>query len=361
MSPAQRTRVAIVGTGGIARVGHLPALRAEADRVELVAAVDLDAERVKEFCAEQGGPVPYTSLDRMLEEQRPDLVHLCTPPFAHAGQVAACLAAGAWVWCEKPPCRSLAEYDEMTSGERPGGPYAAIVYQHRFGSGARHLRELVVRGELGRPLVAQCVTAWYRGDDYFEAPWRGRWATEGGGPTMGHGIHQMDLMLSILGDWDEVRAMTGTLDRRIETEDVSLAMVRFASGALGSVVNSLLSPREESYLRFDFARATVELRHLYGYQNADWTYTPARAGPPDDVPSSHIAQYTPLLDAVERGERPSASGAEGRQTLEFVTGLYASAHTGRAVLRSELTRDFPYYRRLNGIDSEGLNPPGSTS
>jgi predicted dehydrogenase len=340
-------RIAIVGTGTIARVGHLPALLAEKHRVEVVAAVDTDAELVKAFCAEHGVPAAYTSLDRMLEEQRPDLVHVCTPPFVHAGQVAACLAAGAWVWCEKPPCLSLAEYDAMTSRERPGGPYATVVYQHRFGSGARYLRELVAGGELGRPLVAQCVTAWYRGHDYFEAPWRGRWETEGGGPTMGHGIHQMDLMLSVLGDWVEVHAMTATLDRRIETEDVSLAMVRFASGALGSVVNSVLSPREESYLRFDFADGTVELRHLYGYRNADWTYTPPRPGPADDVPSSHIPQYATLLDAFERGERPPASGAEGRQTLEFVTGIYASAATGRPVRRAELTPDFPYYRRLH--------------
>jgi predicted dehydrogenase len=341
-------RAAIVGTGGIATIGHLPALRAQAHRVELVAAVDTDESRVKEFCAEHGVPAAYTSLDRMLAEQRPDLVHVCTPPYTHAEQVAACLTAGSWVWCEKPPCLSLAEYDTMTAGEQPGGPYATVVFQHRFGSGARRLRSLVARRALGRPLLAQCVTAWYRGHDYYEAPWRGRWATEGGGPTMGHGIHQMDLMLSVLGDWAEVRAMTATLDRRIETEDVSLAMVRFESGALGSVVNSVLSPREESYLRFDFTDATVELRHLYGYGDADWTYTPASAAPSgEDVPSSHIPQLAALLDAFERGERPAASGTEGRQTLEFITGLYASAATGRPVLRSQITPDFPYYRRLH--------------
>jgi predicted dehydrogenase len=353
--------VALVGAGNIAEASHLPALRQYSDQLTVTAVVDVSPGRAGEFAQRWGIPSAYDDLHQMLAEERPDLVVVCTPPGAHRDTVIACLDAGAWVWCEKPPTLSLAEYDAISAHERDGGPYVAYVFQQRFGSGSRALREQIQAKALGRPLVGICHTLWYRDDAYFEVPWRGRWETEGGGPTMGHGIHQMDLMLSILGDWDEVRAMTGTLDRRIETEDVSLAMVRFASGALGSVVNSLLSPREESYLRFDFARATVELRHLYGYQNADWTYTPAHAGPPDDVPSSHIAQYAPLLDAVERGERPSASGAEGRQTLEFVTGLYASAHTGRAVLRSELTRDFPYYRRLNGMDSEGPNVPGSRS
>jgi predicted dehydrogenase len=361
-------RVAIAGTGGIAGSCHWPALRAEADRATVVAAMDVDAERVKEFCAEYDVPMAYTELDRMLEETRPDLVHICSPPSAHAEQVVACLRAGAWVLCEKPACRSLAEYDMITAaeGSEAGGPYASFVCQHRFGSGARHLRGLIEAGELGRPLVALCVTAWYRGDEYYDMPWHGRWDTEGGGPAVGHGIHQIDLMLSLLGQWEEVHAMAGRLDRPIETEDVSMAMVRLSSGAMASVVNSVLSPREESYLRFDFADATVELRHLYGYRNTDWDYTPAPhvtdgarvaawRSPAADVASSHAAQLTGVLDAYERGERPAASGAEGRRTLELITGLYKSAFTGVPVRRTEIHTGDPFYHRLHG-DVAGWAP-----
>jgi predicted dehydrogenase len=355
--------VAIVGTGGIAGICHMPALRAERDRAEVVAAVDVDEDRVKAFCGEHGIPAAYTRLEAMLEAVRPDLVHVCTPPLAHAEQVVACLEAGAWVLCEKPPCLSLAEHDVITAAERPGGPYAAVVFQHRYGSGARRLRALAGSGKLGRPLVAQCVTAWYRGPEYFEVPWRGRWRTEGGGPTVGHGIHQMDLMLSILGGWSEVRAMAGRLDRRVETEDVSMAMVRFASGAMGSVVNSLLSPREESYLRFDFADATVELRHLYGYRDADWSYTAAphadgaawSAESPEDVESSHAAQLAVLLDDYGRGVRPDTSGPGCRPILELITGLYRSALTGTPVNRGELGPDDPFYHHLHG-DTPGWAP-----
>ncbi|WP_308066842.1 Gfo/Idh/MocA family oxidoreductase [Microtetraspora sp. AC03309] len=219
-------KVAIVGAGGIAGICHVPALRAQAHRAEIVAAVDVDAGRVQAFAAEHRIPAAYTSLAGMLDAERPDLVHVCTPPHLHAAQVVECLRAGAWVWCEKPVCLTLAEHDTITAAER--GAYASVVSQHRFGSGARHLRDLVAGGVLGRPLVALCVTAWYRDHAYFDVPWRGGWATEGGGPTMGHGIHQMDVLLSVLGRWSEVRAMAGTLDRRIDTEDVSMAAVRFA-------------------------------------------------------------------------------------------------------------------------------------
>src|SRR6201999_1263014 len=112
-------------------------------------------------------------------------------------------------------------------------------------------------GVLGRPLVAVCTTTWYRDQAYFDVPWRGRWDTEGGGPTMGHGIHQMDLLLAVLGEWTDVTATARRQAREIDTEDLSLAHVGFANGAVASVVNSVLSPREQSYLRFDFELATV--------------------------------------------------------------------------------------------------------
>ncbi|MEE1927425.1 Gfo/Idh/MocA family oxidoreductase [Streptomyces sp. TRM 70351] len=365
--PGRPLRAAIVGTGGIAEVGHLPALRSQSHRVDLVAAVDTDPARLRDFTTRHGIPAAHTSVAAMLEAERPDLVHLCTPPAAHADAVVGCLEAGAWVWVEKPPVLSLAEFDRIEAAERPGGPYASVVYQHRFGSGALRLAELAASGALGRPLVAQCVTAWYRGHDYYEVPWRGRWATEGGGPTMGHGIHQMDLMLSVLGEWAEVRAMAGRLDRSVETEDVSLALVRFTSGTVATVLNSVLSPREESRLRFDFQDVTVELTHLYGYGDADWSVTPApgvpeaavrawhEAAASGEVRSSHSAQYPHVLDALERGQRPPASGRAGRETLELVTALYRSALTGQPVRRDQLGPDDPFYHRLHG-DTPGWAP-----
>ncbi|MFC4111254.1 Gfo/Idh/MocA family protein [Nonomuraea zeae] len=339
-------RAAIVGAGAIAAHSHVPAVRAHRDRVELVAVADVDEARATSFAAEHGVRSAYPDLGDLLAAERPDLVMVCTPPHLHVEQVIAALGAGAWVWCEKPATLSLAEYDRIEAAEGRGGPYMTVVYQQRFGSGAEHLREL--GGALGRPLVALCQTTWHRGDDYYAVPYRGKWATEGGGTTVLHGVHQMDLMLSVFGDWAEIRAMAGTLERPIETEDVSMAMVRFANGAMASVVTSVLSPRQESYLRFDFAEATVELRHLYGYRNADWSSTSPLWNPPRDVPSSHDTQLGLLLDAYERGARPPASGADGRRAMEFVTGLYASAFTGRPVRREEITPDSPFYHRLDG-------------
>ncbi|NUS16279.1 MAG: Gfo/Idh/MocA family oxidoreductase [Streptomyces sp.] len=351
-------RVAVAGTGAIARHAHLPALRALGGDVDLVAAFDIDEGAVRGFCADGGVPHAYTDLDAMLAEQRPDLVVICTPPSLHEEQTTAALRAGAWVWCEKPPCRSLAEYDAMQAAEGDGGPYAAIVFQHRFGSGAEHARALIAGGAVGRPLVVHCQTTWYRGADYYAAPWRGTWAAEGGGTTMGHGIHQIDLMLELLGPWAEVRAMAGGLVHDVETEDVSTALVRFASGALATVVNSALSPDQVSRIRIDCERATIELTHLYQHSNEDWRITPAPGVAPaelaawrdmgEDVPSSHLAQLRSLVADLRAGRRPRASGADGRTSLELVTALYKSAWTGAAVKAGEIDAGDPFYAAPGG-------------
>jgi predicted dehydrogenase len=168
----------------------------------------------------------------------------------------------------------------------------------------------------------------------------------------------MDLMLTLMGEWAEVRAGIGTLAREVETEDISMAMVRFTSGAMVSMVNSVLSPRETSYLRFDFPEATVELTHLYGYDNTNWRWTPAphRAqdtpadlGAPEyNEASSHAVQLRLLLQDLRQGRRPEASGDDGRRVLALIAALYQSARTGRPVTPGLLTPDNPFYHSMSG-------------
>ncbi|MEE6263184.1 Gfo/Idh/MocA family protein [Plantactinospora sonchi] len=350
-------RVAVVGTGNIARI-HADSLRQLGDDVRLIGAVDVDADRLAAFADRYDVPARHSDLTSLLEKDRPDLVHLCTPPGSHHPLALACLTAGSNVLVEKPPTLSLAELDELVEAERKSGASVATVFQHRFGTGALRLRALLDSGVLGRPLVAVCHTTWFRNQAYFDVEWRGRWDTEGGGPTMGHGIHQMDLLCAILGDWTEVSAIARQQARRMETEDVSMAHVSFANGAVASVVNSLVSVREESYLRFDFERATVEVTHLYGYGDDDWriTPTPEHAGEvlaawrtgPSGVRSAHRAQFAEVVRALRAGTPPPVNSAESRRTMGLVAGVYASAFTRSAVRAADLAADSPFYRKMEG-------------
>lgn len=347
-------RCAVVGTGAIAGA-HAEAIAAQGSRARLVTAVDVDEARAREFARTWDVPVAATDLAGVLGDV--DLVHICTPPQFHRPLAELCLAAGVDVLVEKPPALSLTEVDALLRAEADSPASVSIVFQNRFGSAARQLRTLAADGILGRPLVATCETAWFRDDAYFAVPWRGSWTAEGGGPTMGHGIHQMDLLLSILGPWEEVTAMAGRQSRPTETEDVSCAVVRFANGALATVVNSLVSPQETSALRLDWEHATVSVRYLYGHGDDDWAVTPAPghealadawAAGLDGERAGHAAQLREVLDALDAGAPPPVTLADARLTLELSAAVYASAFTGQRVGRGDIGPGHPFYPRMDG-------------
>jgi predicted dehydrogenase len=367
VSPSRPHRLALIGTG--ASIGnHLEAIRQTGARANLVAAVDVDEARVRAVCEQRGIPAWYTDAREMLRSERPDLVHIVTPPFTHTELSLACLEAGAWVLCEKPLCASLAEFNAIEQAERSSGCFVSTVSQWRYGSAARHVRRLYQEGALGRALVAVCNTLWYRTEAYYSSPWRGRWSGDVGGPSATLGIHLMDLCLWLLGEWEEVSAQVATLDRPIEVEDVSMALVRFEGGTLATMTNSALSPRQATYLRLDFQRATVELDALYRASNENWRFSlpegveDAEAlarwrALDENVPGAHQAQLAEILGSLERGERPLVSGAEARRMIEFLTCLYKSALTGRPVRRGEVTAGDPFYRAMNGAPGETREAP----
>ena len=214
----------------------------------------------------------YDSLDALLAAETVDVVHLCTPPGLHRDQAIAALRGGAHVVCEKPPVLSLADLDAVLEVAHEVGREYAVVFQQRTGTAVGHVQRLLADGTLGRPLVGVCHTLWYRRqEDYYAVPWRGKWATEGGGPLLGLGIHQLDLLGFLLGEWAEVDARAFRLDRDLETEDTSTAVIRFANDAIVSVLTTALAPRQVSYVRLDTTLGTVEVEHLYGHDARAWT------------------------------------------------------------------------------------------
>ena len=169
----------------------------------------------------------------------------------------------------------------------------------------------------------------------------------------------MDHLLHLFGDWTEVRAIAGTLDRKIEVEDVSMALVKFAGGAVASITNSALSPRQETYLRLDYQRATVELTHLYSYTRDNWRFTLAPGAHdegllqawqsfPPDVGSTHGAQLNALVADMDANRRPLTSGREARRTLELLSAIYKSAFTGEIVHAGSIKPGDRFYDAAHG-------------
>lgn len=357
-NPAKTYRAVLAGTGSIGDA-HVRAVEATQGRVKLVAAMDIDERRVADFCARHRIPEAFHDYPAMLAATQPDLVLVATPPAQHTPMSIAAMEAGAWVLCEKPFCGSLAELDAIEAAEKRTGRYTACVFQMRFASSTTHLRDLAASGQLGRPLVAVCNTLWYRDAAYYAAPWRSTWADAFGGSTMCLGIHAIDHLLHLLGDWRDVRAIASTVDRKIEVEDLSMAIVTFANGASASIVNSALSPRQETYIRLDYQKATVELTHLYSYTRDNWKITLAPSAhdegllqawqsAPPDIGSTHGAQLNALVANIDTQTRPLTSGPEARRTLELLTAIYKSAATGEIIRAGTIRPGDRFYAAVHG-------------
>lgn len=333
-----RMRAAIIGTGDVARL-HAEAIAAR-DDAELVVAVDVNAERAAAFADKYGVPLSGTSLPDI----DLDVVHLCTPPNGHAAQAEEAFARGAHVVVEKPPALALADVDRMVAAAHDAGRQLAVVFQQRTGTAAAHVKRLLDGGTLGRPLVARCDTFWFRDDAYFAAPWRGTWANEGGGTTLGHGIHQLDLLAYLLGEVDEVHGQAWRLARDIETEDVSTAILRFESGVVATAMTSAVSPRQESSIRIDTELATIELTHLYGHGHGNWRITPrpgtdapdSWAFPQSETQSGHEAYIDAVYPALAAGGPLPAVAAAPAGSMEIVAAIYASSERGAAVSLREV-------------------------
>lgn len=353
-APSAPLRAAIVGTGAIAN-SHAAALAATSD-AELVAVVDRDPAYARAFAERWGGPAVFESLDELLASGTIDVLHVCTPPGAHAEQSIAALDAGVHVVCEKPAALSLDELDAMTDAAERNDRRFVVVFQQRTGTAAAHVRRLFDSGALGRPLVATCQTLWYRDPSYFAVPWRGKWSTEGGGTTLGHGIHQIDLLAWLLGDWASVHGGLWRLDRETETEDVSTAVITFAGGTVASVITSAVSPREVSSIRIDTELATVTVDHLYGHGHEHWRITPAPqideadaaawAFPDLEEASGHEPLLRDVYAALRSGGPLPSTASDAARSFEIVTAIYSSAATGRTVTPATLRDDADRLRSL---------------
>ncbi len=333
-------RIAIVGLG-IGRL-HVIACAELRHRYRVVAVCDVDGERSREVAGWLRDVRALTDLDDVLAADDVDVVDLCTPPAQHREQVERCLRAGKDVICEKPLVGSVREVDELAELEVETGRSVMPILQYRFGRGIQKVRALVDAGLTGRPYVANIDVAWRRGEDYYAAPWRGRWETELGGTLLSHAVHALDMALFVLGPPVGVWARTATLVNDVEVEDCAVVTLRFADGSLATLSATVGSVAEISRHRFTFEHLTAESgTEPYTNGSEPWEITVADdehraavaelvAGRTED-PEDYVGQLDRYATARAEGGALPVTLADARTALEVVTAMYVSAREDREV------------------------------
>ncbi|MCR1162105.1 Gfo/Idh/MocA family oxidoreductase, partial [Paenarthrobacter sp. UW852] len=173
------TTAAIIGCGDISTV-HFAAI-ATMDDVQLVAVCDTDPARLMAAAAAHDVP-GYAAYLEMLNEVRPDVVHICTPHNLHASVAADCLERGVNVIVEKPLAHTLAEGKRLIEVAERSPAKIAVCFQNRYNATPQAMRKMLDDGGLGQVIGASATVMWHRNGDYYRSrPWRGTWAGGGGG------------------------------------------------------------------------------------------------------------------------------------------------------------------------------------
>jgi len=355
-------KVAIIGTGAISGA-HIEAYLQFPQRCKIVALCNLNPDKAEAKRAQYGLDARVVSDYRELFQDGIDLVSLCLPPYVHAPATIDFLKAGSHVIVEKPMASSLKECDEMIEAAKRSGKLLSVIAQNRFRNPIMKLKQVLDSGLAGRILHAQADSLWWRGHCYYDLWWRGTWEKEGGGPTLNHAVHHIDGLLWMLGRPSEVLAsMTNVAHDNAEVEDLSIAILKYPSGALGQLTSSVVHHGEEQQYVFQGERARI---------SAPWRVAASTSMPngfpernqaleeeiqryDDGLPKlpyeGHTGQIENVLNAIEHGTSLMIDGESGRSTLELIMSIYKSASTGMAV-KLPLQPDDPFYTREGVLQS----------
>ena len=351
-------RVGIIGIGGIADA-HIRAYLAFPEDCEIVGLADVvpgkAAQKAEAFSLP--GAAGYDEPLEMIERADLDLVSIATPPSTHAALSIAALEAGVHVLVEKPMAPSLEECDAMLAAQARSGRLLSVVAQNRFRDDLALLKDVVDSGLLGSISHVRVDSAWWRGLPYYDLWWRGTWEKEGGGCTLNHAIHHIDLLLWLLGRPQEITAMLANAQHEnSEVEDLSVAVLRYERG-LAQLTSSVVHHGEEQEIVVQGENARVSQPWAVRAERSGETGFPERGGDVDQVarieefaaarrPLAHQGpqgQVRDVLDAIIEGRAPLSSGDDGRNAVEVVTAVY-KAGIERAFVALPIAEDDPYYR-----------------
>jgi len=332
------TRFAVVGCGGMG-MRHAEIIAATPG-ARLVAAFDKDSKRAAQLASKFSVRV-VSSYGEIVGADDIDVVMLCTPSSLHAEEGIAAAEAGKSIFTEKPIDTVPERARQLIEVARSKGVCLSVVSQNRWIEGSWALKRALDAGLLGRPLHAHVSVKWHRDDKYYtSSDWRGRWSGEGGGVMMNQGIHYTDLLLWYLGDVAEVQGMVATSRSAIETEDVGLGLMRFASGVVASIeVSTCAYPGFPERLELHGSKGScvLEQGQIVLWKTSDGTEPPVtkwEAPTPRDLPAKLAPfqrQCRDFLAALAQGRPPVVRPEEALKVIQTVLGFYESARDRKAV------------------------------
>jgi predicted dehydrogenase len=346
--------IALIGCGRICKK-HLEVL-AELPRLTLVGVCDIKKDRADNVARAVGVPAFYDHVE-MARALKPTVVAVLTESGTHADVASDVVPYTKHIIVEKPMALTLASADKLIEVCEHAGVRLYVVKQNRYNRPVVRLRKALEAGRFGKIVLGTVRVRWCRDQGYYNLdPWRGTWAQDGGVFT-NQASHHIDLLQWMLGPVESVQAYTTTALVDIETEDTGIAILRFASGALGVVeATTATRPRDlEGSLSLLGEKGSVVISGFAVNKMETWNFSeplPEDAtvfedsvNPPNVYGFGHVEFYKDVLDCIARGRRPMLDGLEGRKSLELVIAIYDAAFSRSEIRMRYVPRNVPLGRR----------------
>ena len=340
----------------------------------LVACFDTRAEAADKLAEQYQGCKPYHYLKVFLADANIDIVTIGTPSGAHLEPAVAAAEAGKHVIVEKPLEITLDRCNQIIAACKKNNVQLATIFPSRFHDSSLTLKSAIEAGRFGRLTLGDAIIKWYRTQAYYDSgAWRGTWALDGGGALMNQGIHTIDLLTWLMGPVVEATAHTALLaHEKIEVEDTAVATLKFANGALGTIVGTTASYpgylkrveisgskgsailEEEDIIRWDFEE-TVPSDTAVQEAMANKKSGGGGAADPTAIGyAGHAKLFANVIAAIEGREKLVVDGPEGCRSVEIILAIYQSAETGQTV-KLPLAKDPELKARKKNTGSQNQN------
>jgi predicted dehydrogenase len=330
-------KVGILGTGAIANK-HAQAYKNIG--FEVAGCWNKTESRGREFATRWNAPfVPDCA--ELCRLPGLDFIDVCTFPDFRLEPIEVCAQIKRPVQVQKPIATNLATAQRMINTARQAGILLNVASQHRFDDSTIFLKRALPAGRLGKVLQADAYVKWFRSEEYYSRPIKGSWQVEGGGAMINQAIHQVDILLYLMGP---VAAVSGLwqlgVRHKIESEDVINALLSYKSGATGAIqAATAFWPGYTERIEIHGTKGTAIIS---GDRLTAWNVLDdEQANAKDPAPVQHDVasgssdpmaisltsferQFTDFAEAIRTGREPVVNGEEGYRALEVVLGIYES-------------------------------------
>jgi len=335
-----------IGAGAIAHFHARAVAAARGGR--LVGVVSRRKAMAENFAREHGMGFAGDDVQVLLKQPGLDAVCITTPSALHLEPALAAIRAGKHLMIEKPLDSTVEGADHILAEAGRAGVRVGSIFQARFGDAARQLKAAIDAGRFGRMVLASCYVKWNRTADYYTG-WKGKLAEDGGGAVINQAIHGVDLLQWFAGMPVEVFAWTTRrVHTRIESEDTSVAALKFDSGALGTIeASTALWPgfarrleicgengsaimEDDDITRWEFRVARPEDDKIRATRESGAMGSGA-AAPMAIKFEGHLRQIQDFIDGINERRPFFIEGREARKAVALVRAIYDSAASGRPV------------------------------